>query len=830
MAAYDAVDTEPADDEESGAADVAPKATEGDVKRYWREIERYEKAAKEWYSCGDKIVKRYADEDHPDAGERRFALLWANVETYKPSIYSKAPICLVERRYRDKDPIGRVAADIMERVANATLDIGGIDETLRLARDDVLLPGRGTVWVRYAPTFEKKQSQVIDFKTGKQTNEEYEALKSERLCVDYVYWKFFGHNLARCWSNVWVCWRICHYEKAEATQHFGKAIADKLKYTTRRVNDDDDESEANCAEIYEVWDSRKRLMSCIVKEWDDKGALDSGPPPINFSRFFPCPEPAYATRTTKSLFPTPDYEYYRDQAKDIDDLTAKISNMLDWLRVKAFIPRGPSGGGADAIEAAVTDSGNDDIFIEVGSWAEWVEKGGAKALIDWLPIDMIVKALQQAIAVRNQIVQDVYQITGISDILRGQTDPEETFGAQDIKQQTGGRRLRNRKDDFARFCEDVCRLVVEAGAENFQPQTLAEMSGYLYTPGRPTVQGNPQPPSPPLAQLAALQAPGGVPTAPPGATPMPGMGHNGGPAFPSLSPPNAPGMPPVPAPEGGPTSFGDDVVELLRNDRMRTFRIKVETDSTTQPDDDREKQRRVEFLNTVAAYLEKASTAIQMAPDLAPAIKEFLMFAARGFRVGRNLESVIEDAIDKLASDARQPKPDKIDAVSKAKMEQSAQEHQEKMQQADKQFQQTMVQNDQTHQQKLQQADRQFAQQMAFEREKGAKEIAVEEVRRKHDRADAMMNEANARRAAIEDRNAAQAQQSENADNGAAVKHVKETSAQMANVLQGITGGLDTLAKQVAGIMDEMGAPIELIKKNGRIAGGKRGSRTIMIS
>jgi hypothetical protein len=745
MAPYDQVETDDGEDSYAaeGATKKEPQATKDDCKRYWREIERYEKAVKSWYMCGDRIVKRYDDSDHADQSERRFALLWANVETFKPAIYAKLPVCLIERRYRDRDPVGRVVADIMERCTNTTLDISCVDETLRLVRDDNLLPGRGTAWVRYEPKFETVESQVIDIKTRKLTTQKHEKLKSEKLIVDYVYWKFFGHNVARTWSNVWLCWRICHYEKCDAIEKFGKEVADKLKYTARRAGDDDNEAESNCCEIYEVWDSRKGLMSCLTKSQESEGPIESGPPPINFSRFFPCPEPAYATKTSKSLIPTPDYEYYRDQAKDIDDLTAKISNMLDWLRVKAFIPRGPSGGGADAIESMVTDSSNDDIFIEVGSWAEWVEKGGAKSLIDWLPTDMIVKTLQQAIAVRNQLIQDVYQITGISDIMRGQTDPEETYGAQDIKQNVGSRRTRNRKDDFARFCEDLCRLLAEASAENFQPETLAEMSGYQYTPGQPTPSGEPQPQPPAAAPLAVVPPPGGAPQElPPGGSPKFGMGHNQGP--PGPLPSALPGAPPAPAPpivpQQAPMTFGDDAVELMRNDRMRTFRTKVETDSTTQPDDDREKARRIEFLNTIAAYLEKATVAIQQAPDLGPAIKEFLLFTARGFRVGRSLESVIEDAVDKLVADARQPKPDKIDAVSKAKMEQADQQHQQKMTQDKEHFQQTMVENSQQHAQKMDQTDKQFGQQMAFEREKGAKEIAVKQEEGRQDIISELMN------------------------------------------------------------------------------------------
>lgn len=809
-----------------------PSASEGDVKRYWSEIDRYEKKTKDWYERADKIVARYLDDDHGTYGERRFALLYANVETLKPSTYAKLPVALCERRFRDKDPAGRVGAEIMERCTNSTLDIGGVDEIFRTVRDDRLLVGRGQAWVRYEADIEQVESEQIDFKTRKPTTVTHDKLVAERLLVDYVYWRHFGHNLARTWSNVWLVWRICYYPKYEAIEKFGRKVADSLTYDAKPKGEDSEDVEANCCELYECWDSRKRLMSILVK--GESKPVKSGPPPINFNRFFPCPEPCYATKASRSLIPTPDYEYYRDQAKDIDDLTAKISNLMDWLRVKAFIPRGPSDGGADAIESAVKDTGNDDIFIHVGSWAEWVEKGGAKALIDWLPIESIVKALQQAIVARNQLIQDVYQITGISDILRGQTDPDETFGAQNIKQNTGSRRTRNAKDEVARFCEDICKLMAEAIAENFQPDTLAQMSGFAYMPGR---QMAPPPRSAPrLEQGAPLpQAPAGLVPPVPAGVPMPGieaMGANGGPP---LAPPMAPPQDPM--------SFGDEVVQLLRDDRMRTFRIKVETDSTTQPDDDVEKQRRLEFLNTVAAYLEKSVQALMLTPELAPAVKEILMFAARGFRAGRNMESVLEESIDTIAKRAQQPKEDKIDAVNKAKLEQGAAEHQQKMAQGDAQFKQTIAQNDQQHAQKMQQSDKQFAQTMAFEREKGAKEIEVDNNRhalelaaksrdhetKRHDELSAQETERNAQ---VEDREAAHKVLKDAIGQTAEMQRSDESTEQTRKALEGISGGLEGLAKTVAAIMDEMGQPLKVIRdaKTNKIIGGQRGSRKVMIA
>jgi len=95
-------------------------------------------------------------------------------------------------------------------------------------------------------------------------------------------------------------------------------------------------------------------------------------------------------------------------------------------------------------------------------------------------------------------------------------------------------------------------------------------------------------------------------------------------------------------------SFGDDVMELLRNDRMRGFLIDVETDSTIQPDENAEKQRRVEFITAVGQFMGEAAQILPGAPALAPMISEAMLFLVRGFRAGRSLEDVIERSLQQL--------------------------------------------------------------------------------------------------------------------------------------------------------------------------------------
>ena len=688
------------------------------VTRYWREIERYDRVTDSWRQTGRRITRKYRDEDRAQQGQekantsRRFALLWSNVETLKPAVYAKVPVAVVSRRWKDEDPIGRIGAELLERAANCLADLYGYDETFRMVRDDRLLPARGQAWVRYEASFEDVPANGVEGEDGYEAG--YEKLAGEKVCLDHVHWCDFGHNVARVWADVWLVWRKVYKTRSEVRERFGREVAAALNYNVRPPEDDGkQESGEHKACLYEVWDKRRKKTCFLGKEYQD--LIEDDDPPLQLHGFFPCPEPAYGTKTADSLIPRPDYCYYQDQAEEIDDLTAKIGELTDWLIVKGFIPGGPSSDGADAIERLLREKGK-SILVPIESWQGWTERGGARQ-IDWLPLDIIIQALQAAIEARQQLVQDVFQITGIADILRGQTDPNETLGAQQLKAQTGSRRVRNTKDEIARFARDVYRLVCEVIAEQFRPETLAAMTGYKYVPGQ--VVGMPQRPAPP---------PPGMPPQPPMPMGQPVPGTPGAPALPAQggATPQMPPQMPVDAPdEGGDMVFDDQVIQRLRDDRVRSYSIDVETDSTVQPDEDAEKQRRVEFATMFGGMLKEITALFQVGPvaaPLAPAIAEGMKFVVRGFRAGRALEDAIDRSLDKLlqqikaiASQPPKPSPEEM----KAKVESDKAKADMQAKQMDAQIKQHQAQQDaQVAQQKAQLEIAQAQQQIQLEREK----------------------------------------------------------------------------------------------------------------
>ena len=574
---------------------------------WWlRQIARYEKTFDPWTQQGEKLLKLYAKQDKTGPStERQFAMLYANTEVLKPSIYSRPPVPQVSRRFKDKDPIGRLAAELLERGSSYEIERQGIDNIFRAVRDDLVLPGRGTVWVRYE----------ADIGEG-------DSIESERVPVDYVNWRDFGHLPARTWEEVPAVWRRVFYSRAEAKKAFGDKIAKELEYIHKQTEkhtqstsqEADAESKAVC---YEIWCKTTRKQYIVAKEAKDF-LRDPDAPPLDFENFWPCPKPVYSLVTTDNLIPTPDYKHYQDQAAEIDDLTKRISKLTDALKLVGFYPSG-AGDTSAAIEKAL-DPLVENKLIPIESWATFAEHGGKNAIV-WLPIKEVVDCLTACQALRAQLIQDVYQISGISDILRGATDPNETASAQQLKAQWGSVRIKDRQQAMANFCRDVVRLVCEVIAERFEQERVMAMANMQLPP--------PPEPKPPM----------------PGQ--MPGQPAQPDPALQQWQQEKA---------------KYDQAFALLKDERLRGFRIDIETDSTIQPDEDAEKQRVNEFLTATGGFMQQAFPLVQAAPELLPMMSEILLFTARRYRSGRMLEDAIEQSMQamqaKIQQAAQQPKQD----------------------------------------------------------------------------------------------------------------------------------------------------------------------------
>ena len=582
---------------QDSAADTAAEDTPVASKPWLDAILDSQKAFQVYQDKCKSIEKQYADlKSMADTtGDREFKMFWANLEVMRPSVYQRSPMPVVMPRQTDTGEVVRKAAELMERVLEYDVEADDVHETMLLVRDDMAICARGVAW-------------VLD--TGE---------------VMHVDREDFVHEIARKWSEVtWVA-RRAYLTRDEGVERFGE---DFMKAKLSKVDngrEDEYKLSDKRAMVWEIWSKQEGVL------WVTEGVdtvLEQTEPLFNVKGFFPCPKPAYATLERGTLLPVPDFVYYRDQADEINELTARISSLSDSLRMKGLYAGGTSEVG-EAIEAAYKKTDNGAIAIPVSNYAALGGQSLKDAIV-WLPVDEIAQVIERLVALRRQLMDDVYEITGLSDIMRGASDPNETLGAQSLKAQFGSIRVLEKQNEMIRVALGVLRIKGEIYAEMLPIQELLQMAGMqLPTAAEAQQQAQQQ------AMMAQQQ-----------------------------------GQPPQP-PEQVVTA--EMVDQLLKSERLRPFAMEIETDSTIAPDEQAEKQSRIEFLTAFGSFIQQAGPVVQSFPAAGPLMGDMLKFGVGGFRHSRDMSGSIEEFVDTLQAQLAQPQepppdPDMIKAQADMKV------------------------------------------------------------------------------------------------------------------------------------------------------------------
>ena len=600
---------------------------------YWAdEIKRAKKVFQDYLERGKKVVKLYKDE-RPDSPvgvtqKHRMNILWSNISVLQPAIYSRTPDPNVSRRFMDKDPVARTASLIVERNLSTAVELSDFDYPMKRCRDDYLLVARGTTWVRFTPemgmvpqkepvtrisdepptyqTLKRKPVEASKVKSDEEIGEYYETepvntVLSYGLDVDHIMWSDFLHEPVNDWKKVgWVGKRVM-MKRGQLKKEFGKVGA-TMPLNKQFERDDSGAAgggENNAAEVWEIWIKGTRTVVWWSDAYAD-GLLKEQEDPLRLANFWPCPRPMWGTVSTDSLVPVPDYCLYQDQADQIDKLTDRIRILTGAMRVVGVY------NAASASLQELLEEGAENDMIPVDNWVWFSGTGGLKGNVDWFPIEQVAVVLKSLFETRTQLRQDLYEVTGISDIVRGATRAGETATAQQLKSNFSNLRLQDRQADMSRLARDTLRIMAEIQCEHYPPEVLIEMSGVMESDEFKNIAEAPEA----MERIAKA-------------------------------------------------------IELIKEDKLRTFKIDIETDATVAADQDREKQSRVEFLTAVAPFIEKATMVGQSAPEMVPLLLKMLDFGVRGFRTGRTLESAIEqviDAAEKMQQEAeKNPPPEQPD-------------------------------------------------------------------------------------------------------------------------------------------------------------------------
>lgn len=487
---------------------------EGWQSRWDVEMAAADKELDPWHRRADEIMRVYLDVrrggDRSDQSDTRVNLFSANIQTVRALLYGQTPRSEVKRRFNDPgDDVARVGGEMLQRLLNSDIerDSDTYAASLFHALDDWLLPGLGNVRLRYEAEFEEQPGTpaVIghrDPMTGvlkltPHPDDETQNIEmapavppqeikvSEEVEVVYLHWRdqkwspcrHFGE--ARWWAFKLEMTRDDLAERFGGEGGLSEAEINGIPLNAKeRSGDNFDQQQNNPwqrAEVWEIWSKEDKKVYFWVK-----GApkiLDVVDDPLGLDGFWPMPEPLIANVTTSKLLPTPDYVMAQDLYNEINDVSTRITKLE-----QAVVARGVYDKTSVELGRLLSEAKTNDM-IPVENWAMFAEKGGLKGVVDWLPLEQVVAALDKLREYRQELIALSYQVTGMSDIMRGQSSQQTTATEQAIKAKFAGVRMQFRQQEFARFASDLLALKAEIIAKHFDPETIVKGANVQFMHG-----------------------------------------------------------------------------------------------------------------------------------------------------------------------------------------------------------------------------------------------------------------------------------------------------------------------------------------------------------
>ena len=475
---------------------IAFRAGQATQRRWVQALDAAEKDRKEFLDEGKRVVERYRNETKLGGRNRRkgMSILYGNTEQLHSALYQKPAKPDVRRRFSDRDPTGQQVAEMIERALTYFDDTGDSDAAISAAVQDLLLPGRGVVRIEYEPIIDQRQQTdpltgqplfMVD-DDGVPTDQAamVDFLADQKVHQHYVFWQDVLLSPARRWADVsWVAFRhVMDRDTVEdeifgsaptTSQVYGTADAVPLDWMPEGADKLARDDPSRKAEVWEIWDKPSATRVWLCKSAMQPLRVDEDP--YGLDGFLPLPEPLSAYRTNDTIVPQALFKAYEDQAEELDEITRRISMLTKAMKRRGIYDQ-------TIPELKRLANATDNEFIPAANYGALAQKGGLAAAMQTEDISAIAAVVLQLMKQRDAQVQAIYEVSGISDIMRGATDPDETLGAQQLKAQNGSLRLRKMQVMVQRFIRDLNRIKVDLLCRHFEPETLQRITNIPVTP------------------------------------------------------------------------------------------------------------------------------------------------------------------------------------------------------------------------------------------------------------------------------------------------------------------------------------------------------------
>lgn len=414
-----------------------------------------EKREDDWRKEAEEAEAAYLCDGTGTWGVPSFNILHSNVETIVPAIYNSTPSPDIRPRHNGTDDLGKQFADALERAISTQIDDDRLNQEIEFTCQDSEVSGRGVTRVRF---------DADDDDTGNPVN--------ERVTFENVSWRDYREGPATRWANVpWVAYRYMI-----STEEMNR-LSDEDVMAHYETTFDEEEGELDVS-LWEIWDRENKKVLFLIE--DNQRLIAVKDDPLGLTGFFPSPQPVQPVTGSGKRTPVVPYQAYRKLAEELDLATKRINKIMTGLKVRGII-----AGNAEVIE--LLNQAEDNELVASSDLMGQVATGNLDSMISWWPVETAVAVLVQLYQQREATKQAIYEITGISDIVRGSSDARETAAAQQIKTQWGSQRVKRRQRMIQSHIRDLFLLTSEIIAKLFSPQAFFKAAGV--------------PPSPELAQM-----------------------------------------------------------------------------------------------------------------------------------------------------------------------------------------------------------------------------------------------------------------------------------------------------------------------------------------
>lgn len=626
--------------------------------RYWLgEIASAKRREKDFRKDGEEIIEIYSGEK---CDTIPFNILFSNTETLLPALYSQVPRPVVQRRFKDNDPVGAASSKAGQRMLEYLCDTNvegyeTFDQSVRYATLDGLLPGRGITSIKYdADILESEGATPV--------------VNWEQVCTETRAWDRVYFGYAKKWSKVpWIAYEE-YIDKEEAERLFGAEAAGKIVYTTGEDEDDPEEKgtgtggrddvdnetgSRKTALVYQIWDrAGGKVLRYISPAYHD-GYLKVEDDPLGITGFFNCPRPLQFIEKSNDLLPTAMYKLYENQAKELNRLTTRLQKVVSALKVRGVY----DGSLGSEIESILKE--DDNALVPTDKTSSLAAEKGLDNAIWFMPLQELIIVAEKLVAAREQCKRVIYEITGVSDIIRGQSVASETLGAQKIKESWGTMRLKRLQKEVQRYSRDMLRIMLEIAASKFSVETWAKATGLPFVTAQQKQQAQQ------IMQAHQMQM-----------KQKAMMAQQQGMQPPQPQPPDQQIQMALQAP------VWEEVLELLRDDIQRAYRIDIETNSTVDVEATEDQKQIGDFMNAMGQLLAGLNPMVESGTMPFEGAKELMLAVIRRFRFGTEVEEQFKNMQapqGKGNPEAEKAKAEMAAAQQEAKMHMQEVQHQNQM-------------------------------------------------------------------------------------------------------------------------------------------------------